>query len=620
MAIFGPMFNGTPNLDTFLNGSIPFFFAGNVGSVRQYAFYNCNNLKKAYLGNVSSIGTNAFYNCLNLTEVDISGATSYFALPSSNAIPNNANLTIYTSAKQYANFHGNQNWALYGDKVVSKDADNGSMDNFLYKTSTNADTIKIVKGEPIDTTTYATFIRPNVFREYPNDIKLNANFATAIQNSVFYKATNVTLNAIRATHIGYNCFFNASKVTLNAPNVTCVGTYAFQNVINAQLNLCNLQTAPQNMCVNANISGSNFSKIKDAGIFSFFNTKGWSGGLTGLNYVGGRAFEDSSIQSVGFTANAYIDNYAFQNCKSLNSVDFANIRYLGDYAFANCTSLPNPGVTLTLNYIGSKCFENLATKTGFMLYINAFNLTQSYLNAVSDNQSGFKFFNISFATQGLSIGTNAFTCATLNFRSVSGGYIDYVGSNAFKDCYRATGVSAINFPGPDPSDENDIYIGKNAFEHCYIFSNIGCSSGLLYTSHLGTNAFSYTKANINLYHTENASTLLGFYSGITTNHVFDAITNVTVFFPGQIRRFGYKTFYNCSKVTLVEGAVKSNLLFVESNNSFSNCTVNILLQSDHANYLKGNSSARSSYVNSIKTNSTNCTVTGYNVSTNEKIF
>lgn len=619
MALFGPMFKGTSNLDSFLNGSIN-GFASDVSSIRKYAFYNCSGLKKVYLGNISSIGTNAFYNCLNLEEVDISGVASYFNLPASNIIPNNANLKIYTSNNLYNHFKGNQNWALYGDKVVNKDEDSGSIDNFLYKTSsTNAEVVKIVKGEPIDATTYTSFIRPNVFRDYTNDIKLNANYATAIQNSVFYNATNVTLNATRATYIGNESFRNTSKVILNAPNVTCVGSYAFGNAINAQLNLCNLQTSSANMCVNANISGSNFSNIKDIGVCSFYNTKGWNGGLTGLNYVGGSAFENSNIQSVGFTANAYIDHYAFQNCKSLNSVDFANIRYLGDYAFADCTALPNPGL-LTLNYIGSNCFNNIVISQAFVLRINAFNLNQTWINAVTHSDSPFKYYNISFATQGLYVGVNAFTRATLNLQSVSGGYIKYVGDNAFNNCSRSGSTPAVNFPGPPPANQDSIYIDDNAFRYCHIFSNIGCSSGLLYTEHLGSNAFYFTQANIKLYHTENVSTVLGFYSGIKTTNVFNSVTNVTVFFPDQIRRFGYKTFYNCANVTLVEGGLRANAFNVDTNNSFSKCTVNILLNSAHANYLKGNATARNAYINSIKNNSTNCTVTGYNVSTNEKIF
>ena len=565
MALFGPMFKEETNFCEFLEGDIPFFFAGNVGSVRQYAFEGCSNLKKVYLGNVSSIATNAFYNCLNLTEVDISGATSYFSLSSSNIIPNNADLKIYTSSKLYNAFHGNENWALYGDKIVNKDELSGGIDNFLYRTNIESDVIKAVKDEYIDTTCMAaTSIRSNMFRNYTNTLIL--------------RLPNVK-------DISDNVFLNASNLNFYGPNVTNVGNNAFYNVSKAVLNLSNLTKASVSMCTNANISYSNFSNIKDVEAYAFRNTIGWGRvNLGQLNSVSDYAFANSDISGVNFGANASIGNYAFCNCTQLTLNTDMNLAYIGNYCLFN---VPVPSII---------------TMTGQ-------NLAQTYLGKFSESNK--ICCNITF-TNNIELGEGVFENKSVSITNRGDCYISYVGVNAFNNAQSYIYASA--FPG---SNSANTYIDENAFAFSNVFDTIGDGFKPIQTNHIGAGAFGYTKANaISIQHMEKTSGVLAKYSGITSKLAFVGISNLWLFFPYQLRDFAYDAFYHCN-VTMFEGNLALNTVYPNCNNSFSYCSVAIYLNTNHANYLLSNSVDLDNYKSNLIKNSTNYVIKAYNgVSTN----
>lgn len=590
MALFGPMFKEETNFCEFLEGDIPFFFAGNVGSVRQYAFEGCSNLKKVYLGNVSSIAPNAFYNCLNLTEVDISGASSYFGLSSSNIIPNNADLKIYTSSKLYNAFHGNENWALYGDKVVNKDEASGGIDNFLYRTNIESDVIKAVKGEDIDTTCIAaTRIRSNLFKNYTNGL---------------------VLNLPNVTEINHNVFLNAARLNFYGPNVTCVGYNVFYNIANAKLNLCNLQTASHSMSANSNISGSNFSNIKVVEGYAFRNTRGWDGvNLGQLNSVSNYAFENSDIKSVNFASNAYIGQNAFNNCTNLVNVNFSNIGSMADYAFCNCTAL-TLDKDISLNYIGNGCLSNV--KVDSWTSVDGINLAQTYLGKFSE--SNFILCNIIF-TSNIKLGEGVFEYKRVDIENDGDCYISVVGDYAFRGA-QANGFK-YSFPG---SSNSNTYIGNYAFAWCEAFKNIGENLQVIQTNYIGSYAFAYTKAStISIYHTEKSSGVLAKYSGITSENAFMNISNLYLFFPYQLRDFAKNAFYK-SNIALFEGNLALNTVYPNCNNSFYECNVAIYLNTNHANYLTSNSDALSYYISNLVKNSSNYNIIAYNGGSSNIVF
>jgi hypothetical protein len=585
MALFGPMFKEETNFCEFLEGDIPFFFAGNVGSVRQYAFEGCSNLKKVYLGNVSSIASNAFYNCLNLTEVDISGATSYFSLSSSNIIPNNADLKIYTSSKLYNSFHGNENWALYGDKVVNKDGTSGGIDNFLYRTNIESDVIKAVKGEDIDTTCMAaTSIRSNMFRNYTNTLSLRLPNVKDISDNVFFNASNLKFYGPNVTNVGYNAFYNASK---------------------AILNLSNLTKASVNMCTNANIIYSNFSNIKDVEAYAFRNTIGWGNvNLGRLNSVSDYAFANSDISGVNFGANASIGTNAFNNCNNLTNVNFSNIGSLGNYAFCNCTQL-TLNTDMNLTYIGSCCLSNVQVPS--IITMTGQNLAQTYLGKFSESNK--IWCNITF-TNNTELGEGVFENKGVGITSRGNGYISYVGVNAFNNAQLY--IDANTFPG---SNSANTYIDENAFAYCNVYA-IG-EVFTIQTNHIGPGAFSYTKANaISIQHMEKTSGVLAKYSGITSELAFVGISNLWLSFPYQLRDFAQYAFYECN-VSMFEGNLALNTVYPNCNGSFSYCNVTIYLNTNHANYLLSNSVDLDKYKSNLIKNSTNYVIKAYNgLSTN----
>lgn len=526
MALFGPMFKGESNFEAFLEGTIS-FFGCDVGSVRSYAFENCSGLTKVYLGNVSSIAVNAFTNCLNLEEVDISGATSYFSLPASNVIPNNANLTIYTSAKQYANFHGNQNWALYGDKVVNKDEDSGSIDNFLYKTSTNAVAVQIVKGEAIDVTTTATKVRSNLFRNYANNIKLDMSSLTEVQS---------------------NAFYNASKVVLDAPSLTCVGTYAFYNIATASLNLCNLQNASSNMCRLTNVFGSNFENLQRVGDCAFEDTTGWNYVpiLTKVSEVGYAGFAGSDIKymnsSVGVSS---FGESSFQESR-LEQINISNNASVNPQTFYDCLYLKilknNNHTGLDLSCIPRYLFYNCRNLSIYTLTSNATTIEPSAFCNVGADVNNFGYLVMPCVT----------TFGCYSFSNISGGTLVLEAAPS-KIAHHAFAYSKI--PGLQIPQSSSVVVENSAF----ISSIINCfgSSFRINISALGTAAFRNITANrINVGLTyNNASSLLTPFTNIPDDafYVNNIKSSLNIVLAHQLYGVGTNGLRNLNKGIIIEG-------------------------------------------------------------------
>ena len=526
MALFGPMFKGESNFEAFLDGTIS-FFGCDVSTIRQYAFYNCSGLKKVYLGNVSSIGTNAFYNCLNLEEVDISGATSPFSLPSSNTIPNNANLKIYTSAKQYANFHGKENWALYGDKVVNKDEDSGSIDNFLYKTSTNAVAVQIVKGEAVDATTTATKVRSNLFRNYANNIKLDMFSLTEVQS---------------------NAFYNASKVVLDAPNLTCVGAYAFYNIATASLNLCNLQNASSNMCRLTNVFGSNFENLQRVGDCAFEDTTGWDDvpDLTKVSEVGYASFEGSDIKYINSSVGVSSFGVSSFQGSRLEQINISNNASVNQETFYDClylTTLKNNNHTgLDLSCIPCYLFYNCRNLSIYTLTSNATSIEDGAFCNVGADVNNFGYLVMPYVT----------TFGCYSFSNISGGTLvleaapSNIGSHAF---------AYSNIPGLQIPQSSSVVVEDSAFRSSII--NCFGSSFRINISDLGAAAFRNITANrINVGLTyNNASSLLTPFTNIPDDafYVNHINTSVNIVLAHQLYGVGENGLRNLDRGLIIEG-------------------------------------------------------------------
>ena len=63
------VYTGGGNLDGLIDGSISGELTSEVTKVRDYAFYNCNDITRVRLPYATDIGNNAFTDCDNLEEI-----------------------------------------------------------------------------------------------------------------------------------------------------------------------------------------------------------------------------------------------------------------------------------------------------------------------------------------------------------------------------------------------------------------------------------------------------------------------------------------------------------------------------------------------------------------------
>lgn len=71
--------------DSIINRSIAEYRDYTLGTIGQYAFYNCTALTTVDSSAVTSIGNNAFENCSSLTTLILRGTTNVVTLSNSNA-------------------------------------------------------------------------------------------------------------------------------------------------------------------------------------------------------------------------------------------------------------------------------------------------------------------------------------------------------------------------------------------------------------------------------------------------------------------------------------------------------------------------------------------------------
>lgn len=526
MAIFGPMFQGEESLDSFLEGNIVSFCRCNQ-FIRNYAFENCTNLKKVYLGNVSSIQANAFTNCTNLEEVDLSGA-KYFSLPSSNAIPNNPNLRIYVSSKEYSNFKNGENWAIYGNKIINKDESSASIDNFLYSVNTNSHISNIVSGLFVSVTaSNARSIRSNLFRDYPSNIKLDIPNATEVQS---------------------NAFYNASRVIVNAPNLTCVGAYAFYNIATAFLNLCNLHNASSNMCRLTNVLGSNFENLHRVGDCAFEDTTGWYSvpNLTKVSEVGYAGFAGSDIRYMNSSVGVSSFGVSSFQGSRLEQINISNNAAVNQQTFYDClylTTLKNNNHTgLDLSCIPRYLFYNCRNLSIYTLTSNATIIESSAFRNVGADVNNFGYLVMPCVT----------TFESYSFSNISGGTLvleaapSNIGHHAF---------AYSNIPGLQIPESSSVVVEDSAFRSSII--NCFGSSFRINISDLGTAAFRDITANrINVGLTyNNASSLLTPFTNIPDDafYVNHINSSLNIVLAHQLYGVGTNGLRNLDKGLIIEG-------------------------------------------------------------------
>ena len=519
-------------------------------TIRNYEFAECKNLSKVILKNCgSSIGNSAFFNCYNLKEVYIYGSEllslggsdvfNYMEnTPGASAAPISG-LKIYVKAGQKETYKSLPNWSQYTDKIIEMFGNN----QISYTTDNTTDEriINTFKGKEISNSDYS-----DVNKELENDIEQNKYFKTEDYGLITF--TNDVSNL--ENEIFSN---NKNLISMKIP-YTCenIGERAFQNCenlkeINFMENLSESETA----------------------------------------YTG--EYDQTKITKQKLTT---IQEYAFQNCKSLTSFEIPNgVTEIGIGAFQNCESLTSFEIPNSVTEIGSGAFEgcvNIEQFKGdskFIKYDNkaiVYNEKLIYVSPKDDRDILRKFCDISKIISKsdsniTTLGKGCFNACENLMRIDIPDSVKKIESGVFKGCKN---LCEIHFKGkkiPDIEDDvkelffdtttdlNNkdriiiIFFPKDAIEQ-YVTKLNGIKGLILYpkpndteilyktSDDTGYTTIKKTDRNQNI-PTSATTVIFGENINVLKEYTFKDCTKLDyVYLPNNITTIGEGCFYNCSSL------------------------------------------------------------------------
>ena len=228
-------------------------------------------------------------------------------------------------------------------------------------------------------------------------------------------------------------------------------------------------------------------------------------GGSGITHVGDYGFASNYFPTISIADNAYIGNYAFQNCTRLEYDDFiANASYIGDYAFYNCDGLVLDTELNLKNatYIGDRAFYDCAGFTGGLKIGKAttigpyafyqVNFTGDLVIPESVTSLGaYAFCGCDNFDGTLTLPNSLETINNYTFSGCSGftgeliipESVTSIGNLAFNSCRSFTGTLVI--------PENIVTIGSNAFSSCDGFTALELNDNI---TSIGSGAFHYCTA------------------------------------------------------------------------------------------------------------------------------
>ena len=357
-----------------------------VTKIKNYAFYNCDNLKMITIGDrVTDIEIEevSFYNCSELKSINVSN-----------------NNTAYSSIDGIL-YNKEQTRLVKVPRTVEKVLMPGTIEtigNYAYNDCTNLSDIVIRNGvktiesyafnncsrlKNINIPNSVTRIESCAFNNCGNlNNVIIGNGVNYIDNDAFYDCTN--LNSINVsednsfyssqkgilynkdqttiikvprkissleilntvTSIGNYAFYNCSKLTsITIPEgVTTIGDYAFYN--------CSALTS-------VTIGKS----VTSIGNYAFYNCSKLTSVTIpeGVTTIGDYTFYNcSALTSVTIGKSVTsIGNYAFYNCSKLTNVTIPErVTTIGDYTFYNCSALTSVTIGKSVTSIGNEAFSN----------------------------------------------------------------------------------------------------------------------------------------------------------------------------------------------------------------------------------------------------------------------
>ena len=465
-------------------------YLGDCETIGAYAFENCTSLKNFEFSNIKTIGSRAFAGCTGLESFKANKLTS-FAADAFTGCSGLKTMDLGNISKLPVD--GNGRFHLAGvDNLESLTANSIETipDNFL-KGYKKLNTVSFKSADDIgDYAFYDTSLSSYTIPD-----------AQTVGDYAFYGTNIETVDFTEITAVGSYAFADCDKLEeVNISYQITVGDGAFANCDElSAITLSDVKDIPANVIegcpkivviefnqiTELPVAENGTSYVSDKPLLNEFlvdyvtsvpddyfinNPELYSVYMPSLEYVGDRAFMNTSIQEFPSDYIVSIGDYAFSGTglkKAYNNC----VEEVGDYAFKDCKALTkakiyNENGDFTL---GVGVFENCTSLTGVALYKDEVDLPAytfkncSRLNQVH-NKATFGVYDPEILLNIKSIGDEAFYgCESMSFERIKLEDIEYLGDNSL------VGVQ-------NTLDENTElvlpklkYLGENAFGDAYMF-------------------------------------------------------------------------------------------------------------------------------------------------------
>lgn len=202
--------------------------------------------------------------------------------------------------------------------------------------SMNAQNVGDVFTVPSPKGTYKiTSINPNTVtlvtaQTSKDNPRYEIDYITVEYEEATYDITSVQQDAFRNYH--------DANVKLNFNKLSNISTAAFYNVTCHEINLSgsHLTVIPNNAFMDANCKEISIPES--------------------VTRISANAFKECTVSTLNASNLTYIDDAAFQWCRSLTSIDLSKVTYIGGAAFYGCSALSSIDLSQA-TYIGGNAFD-----------------------------------------------------------------------------------------------------------------------------------------------------------------------------------------------------------------------------------------------------------------------
>lgn len=479
-----------------------------------FAFRNLSKLNQIYMGECETIGAHAFENCVSLQSFEFSNIKKI----GSKAFAGCTGLQSF-KANKLTSFSAD----AFSGCTNLKTMDLGNISNLPVDSNgrfqlAGVDNLESLTANSIET------IPANFLKGYHKLKTVSFKSADNIGDYAFYDTALSSYTIPNAQTVGDYAFYGTNIETVDFTEITSIGSYAFADCDNIEeINIsyqitvgdgafanCDLLSAitlsdakniPANVIVGCpNIVVIEFNQItelpfdedgttyvSDKPLLNEFltdyvtsvpddyfsnNPELYSVYMPSLEYVGDRAFMNTSIVEYPSDYIVHIGDYAFSGTglkKAYNNC----VEEVGDYAFKDCKALTkakinNENGDFTL---GVGVFENCTSLSGVALYKDEVELpAYTFKNCVKlkevHNKATFggNVIDPDLLLNFKSIGEEAFYgCESMGYNTIILDNVEYLGDNALVGVQKELIDNELVLPKLK-------YLGEGVFGETYMFS------------------------------------------------------------------------------------------------------------------------------------------------------